>query len=45
MTTDNGPTPRAGHRLTALVDPIDRALPETARIQEARARVPQRDGS
>jgi len=45
MTTDNGPTPRAGHTLTALIDPIDRALPETARIQEARDRVPQRDGS
>ncbi len=37
FTTDNGITPRAGQTVIALVDPVDRALPETARLQEARA--------
>ncbi|NLE52133.1 MAG: sodium:proton antiporter [Chloroflexi bacterium] len=37
FTTDNGLTPRAGQSVIALVDPVDRALPETARLQEVRS--------
>lgn len=36
FTTDNGLTPRAGQTVIALVDPVDPALPETARLGEAR---------
>ncbi len=37
FTTDNGLTPRAGHTVIALVDPVDPALPETARLEQVRA--------
>lgn len=37
FTTDNGITPRAGQTVIALIDPVDRALPETARLQKVRA--------
>lgn len=37
FTTDQSLAPRAGQTVIALVDPIDPALPETARAQEARA--------
>jgi len=37
FTTENSLTPRAGQTIVALIDSVDPALPQTARVQEARA--------